>query len=186
MVLFVVLASVLPASAEPQIAINPAPTIWLAPTPMTRSDAYERLSFLVGTWMLRGFEAEGDFRDTCDWFGGGRRHLVCHATWTAPSGPREGLSVFSYRGTDGVYVYQGFRASGAVEVLVGEVSDDGRVFEFKGEDGSGSAFTLTRVAIQVNADGSIEFKEQTKTGELGTGTWTPETIVTYVRAPVRR
>ncbi len=161
------------------------PPSWLAPTPMTPSDAHERLAFLVGTWTLQGFAPDGDFRDTCDWLGAGRRHLICHATWTTASGPREGLSVFSYRATDGVYVYQGFRASGAVQMLEGRISDDGRVFEFQGEEGSGSAFTLTRVAIQVNADGSVQFKEQTKTGEAGTGTWTPEATVTYVRVPVR-
>src|SRR5688500_5052698 len=97
-------AVLLPVTAGAQVPTTAVPPNWLAPTPMTRSDAHERLSFLVVTWTLAGFGPEGDFRDTCDWLGSGRRHLVCHATWTTASGPREGLSVFSYRGTDGVYV----------------------------------------------------------------------------------
>ena len=152
---------------------------------MTPSQAHERLAFLVGTWTLAGSGPDGDFRDTCDWLGAGRRHVVCHAAWTTTTGPREGLSVFSYRAIDGVYVYQGFRASGAVQALEGRVSADGRVFEFQGEEGSGSAFTRTRVAIQINPDGSVQFKEQTMTGESAAGTWSPEAIVTYVRVPER-
>ncbi len=70
-------------------ARQPAPA-----TPMTPLAPHEKLSFLLGTWTMAGFSAAANMRETCDWLGAGRRHIVCHSRWQAASGPREGLSMF--------------------------------------------------------------------------------------------
>jgi len=162
------------------VGILAVPRVALAqeapPTPMTPSGPHEHLVMFVGTWTIAEFPAEASFRETCDWLGAGRRHMVCHSRWQAASGPREGLSIFSYREADSTYVYQGFRPSGAVQTLQGRVSEDGQTWEFWGEEGTGADRKRTRVQITPLGDGTFRFVEQTASGDAE---WSAEETVTY-------
>jgi hypothetical protein len=168
------------APPQPATTAAPAPT---AATPTTPSEPHERMAFFIGRWTIVEFPAEGGFLETCDWLGSGRRHVVCRSNWMAKSGPREGLSVFSYRSADSTYAYQGFRPSGGTQTLTGRVSSDGKLWEFDGDEGAGESRLRTRVRIRPNADGSFRFTEQTATG---TGDWSAEEVVTYRAAPAAR
>ena len=80
------------------------------PSPATASPPHELLSFFEGTWIIADARPEEGFRETCTWLAQGRRHMVCRASWQSASGPREGLSVFSYDAASGEYLYHGFRS----------------------------------------------------------------------------
>ncbi len=165
------------AAAPATRAQAPAPATKPAPaTPMTPSDPHERLMFFEGTWTYEEAAPEMQFRETCGWMPSGRRHMVCASRWQTASGPREGTSIFSYRGADKTYVYQGFRAAGGVQSLEGRVSDDGTTWEFWGEDGTGAMRTRTRVRLATLPDGGFRFSEQTA---VGPGDWSEESVVTY-------
>ncbi len=165
------------AAAPAARAQTPAPATKPAPTiPTTPSDPHERLTFFEGTWTYEEASPEMQFRETCGWMPSGRRHMVCVSRWQTPSGPREGTSIFSYRAADKTYVYQGFRAGGGVQSLEGRVSDDGSMWTFWGEDGTGATRTRTRVRIARLPDGRFRFSEQTA---VGPDDWSEESVVTY-------
>lgn len=145
-------------------------------TPMTPSEPHERLTFFEGTWTYDEAAPASNFRETCAWLPSGRRHMVCVSRSQAATGPREGYSIFSYRAPDKTYVYQGFRPNGDVQSLEGRVSDDGRTWEFWGEEGTGAMRTRTRVKIVPLDKGGFRFSEQTA---LGYGDWSPEFVVHY-------
>ncbi|MDQ3069959.1 MAG: DUF1579 domain-containing protein [Acidobacteriota bacterium] len=155
----------------PAQAAKPAPV-----TPMTPSDPHDRLTFFEGSWTYEEAAPDMQFRETCGWMPSGRRHMVCAARRQTTSGPREGTSIFSYRAADKTYIYQGFRAGGAVQSLEGRVSDDGKTWEFWGEDGTGAMRTRTRVRIVKLESGRFRFSEQTA---VGPGDWSPESVVNY-------
>lgn len=147
-------------------------------TPMTPSEAHEQLAFFIGRWTIVEMPPEHDFAEVCDWLGSGRRHIVCHSSWQTTSGPREGLSIFSYRQSDATYVYQGFRPGGGVQTLHGRVAADGSGFEFWGEEGAGVDRTRTRVYITTLEDGRFRFVARTASGD--SEEWSEE-IVHYER-----
>lgn len=147
-------------------------------TPMTPSEPHERLAFFIGRWTIVDMPPEQDFIEVCDWLGSGRRHVVCRSRWQATSGPREGLSIFSYRQSDAAYVYQGFRPSGGVQTLHGRAAADGSGFEFWGEEGAGADRTRTRVQITTVGDGRFRFVARTASGD--SEQWSEE-VIHYVR-----
>ena len=62
------------------------------PSPSERSEPHEALAFYEGTWTRLDGKPEEDFRETCSWLPGGRRHMVCRARWQTANGPRETLA----------------------------------------------------------------------------------------------
>ncbi len=155
----------------PKPPTQPAPVV-----PMTPSDPHERLTFFEGTWTYDEAAPEAKFREVCGWMPSGRRHMVCVSRSQTASGPREGMSIFSYRVADKTYVYQGFRADGVVQSLEGRVADDGTTWEFWGEEGTGAMRTRTRVRISALPDRRFLFSEQTA---VGPGDWSKEFVVHY-------
>ena len=147
-------------------------------TPMTPSEPHERLAFFIGGWTIVEMPAEQKFTEVCDWLGSGRRHVVCHSSWQAANGPREGLSIFSYRQTDATYVYQGFHPGGGVQTLQGRAAADGNGFEFWGEEGAGADRTRTRIRITAVEDGGFRFVARIARGD--SDEWSEE-VVHYTR-----
>ena len=145
--------------------------------PATPSAPHERLGFFEGTWTIREFPAEQRYRETCAWLAAGRRHMVCRSRWSAPGGPREGMSMFSFRAADSTYLYYGLRAGGGVEALEGHPQGGGWVFE--SDSGTGSARRRVRVTIAPPVDGSMRFIEETSAGD---GPWKRDEV-NYVQAP---
>ena len=80
-------------------------------SPMERSEPHEALAFFEGTWTVPG---KDDWRETCSWLAGGRRHIVCAPRWRFPNMTFEGLSVFSYDEKSGEYLAHRFKAFGRV------------------------------------------------------------------------
>lgn len=148
-------------------------------TPMTPSEPHERLAFFVGRWTIVEMPPEQGFVETCDWLGSGRRHVVCHSRWQVTGGPREGLSIFSYQPADGSYVYQGFRSNGGTQTLQGRAGEDGKSWEFRGEEGVGAERERTRVEITALEHGRFRFVQRTATGDSEERT---EEVITYARA----
>ena len=83
--------------------------------------------------------------ETCAWLNAGRRHMICRSAWRVATGPREGVSIFSYRAADSTYLYYGLRAGGAVQALEGHRLPSG--WQFLGETGAGPTRQRTRVTI---------------------------------------
>lgn len=128
---------------------------------------------------MEEFPASQEFRETCEWLPLGRRHMVCRARFKTASGqPREGMSVFSYRASDGKYVHQAFSSSGAIETVVGTASADGRSWEFTLDGGTGDARVRKRIKVTPLDGGRFRFSEQTAKGD---GDWSAEEVVTYRR-----
>ena len=147
------------------------------PTPDTPLAPYEEMAFFLGTWTIEEMPAEQAYVETCDWLPAGRRHMVCRASYVSSRGPREAMSLISYRPADSTYMYYGMRASGIVQVLEAHILDGG-VWEFQGEEGTGDERVRTRVVLtRLNPD-RFRFEQQTATGLEEWGE--PETIH-YVR-----
>lgn len=149
-----------------------------APTPMTPSEPHEALSFYEGSWTVQERPAEEQFNETCAWLNAGRRHMVCRSRWRAATGPREGMSLFSYRATDSTYLYHGLRAGGAVEALEGRLIPGG--FQFwtpraQGTAGERIRVTMTRVGPQ-----RFDFVAESS---VDGGPWKAEGTEHYVPAP---
>jgi hypothetical protein len=164
---FCVLSGV--ASAQPA----PPPA-----TPMTPSAPHEAMGLFIGSWTIAEMPAEMQFRETCDWPGSGRRHVVCRSTWQAQTGPREGLSIFSYQASDSTYAYHGFRPGGSFQHLTGRTADGS--WDFWGDEGEGASRARTRVQITTDEGGGFTFTEQTATGDAE---WGEAEVVHYVRTP---
>jgi len=146
-------------------------------TPMTPSPPHEALSLFVGEWTTAESKPEEQFRETCDWLAEGRRHMVCRSRWLTATGPREGLSIFSYDPAAGQYVYHGYRSGGATEVLRGQASPTGFVFE--SAPGAGSSSAATRVTL-ARTVGGFDFLSETAEAA---GEWKTAGKVTYLRQP---
>lgn len=136
------------------------------------------MSFFLGTWTIEELPAEQAYTETCEWLPAGRRHVVCRASYLSSRGPREAMSLFSYRAADSTYLYYGLRPGGAVQTLEARILEDGR-WEFHGEDGAGDARVRTRVVLTRLDPDRFRFEEQTATGAAS---WSDPETVHYVRA----
>lgn len=136
---------------------------------------HEALRFFEGTWTVEGAPPEQDFRETCRWMTGGRRHMVCVSRWNATDGAREGMSIFSYDAVQGRYQYHGFRSGGAVVVHQGQAEADG--WRFSSEQGEGEARVRTRVTITGRPEGFLLVAESAR----GDGEWRRTSEVRYLR-----
>ena len=148
-------------------------------TPVTPSPAHEALTFFEGSWTIEERPRAQGFVETCAWLPAGRRHMVCRSTWSAPTGAREGWSIFSYRAADSTYLYYGVRAGGAVEAMVGRRLADG--WEFLSEVGAGP--TRQRVRVTITRLEAQRFRLLASTS-VGDGPWTVADTEHYV--PARR
>jgi hypothetical protein len=149
-------------------------------TPMTPSPPHEALTFFEGAWTIEERPAEQHLVETCAWLSAGRRHMVCRSTWRVATGPREGVSVFSYRAADSTYLYYGLRAGGAVEALEGKAVPGG--FQFWTPGGAAPGRARTRVTMTRLGPQRFQFVAESA---LGDGPWTPEGTEHYVPAPRR-
>lgn len=157
-------------------ALVPLWTLGQEPAPSVPSAPHERLAFFEGTWTVAELPPEQSFRETCSWLTDGRRHMLCRSRWTTPTGPREGLSIFSYSHDTADYLYHGFRAAGSVVTHRGVQKDDGWLFT--SEQGEGSAKTMTRITIARVAGGDMQFTQESTTGG---GPWAVKAKVLYKR-----
>lgn len=131
--------------------------------PDTPLPPYERLAFFEGTWTVADTPPERQFRETCAWMEGGRRHMVCRTRSRTASGQwREGISMFSYRASDSTYLYYGLRSGGATDAQAGHATADG--WRFSGESGTGAARRRVRVTITGTPEGFL-LVEDTATGD---------------------
>jgi hypothetical protein len=146
----------------------------VATTPMTPSAPHEALGFFEGTWTVEESAPERRFVETCTWLDGGRRHMICRSTWQTVSGPREGMSIFSFRAEDSTYLYYGLRADGAVEALQGRCLPDG--WEFSREEGVGANRQRSRVTIARLTQNRFRFVVESAEGD---GPWILEDTVHY-------
>ena len=135
--------------------------------PMTPSPPHEALTFFEGSWTIEERPPEDGLVETCAWLPAGRRHMVCRSTWRTETGPREGVSIFSYRAADSTYLYYGLRAGGAAVMMQGRRLPDG--WEFSNDEGSGAGRVRTRVTITRLNDKRFRLVAETATGD---GPWT--------------
>lgn len=153
------------------------------PSPMTPSPAHEALEFFAGSWTLKELPAARQFRETCGWLEGGRRHMVCRSRSLTASGEwRDGISMFSYRSADSTYLYYGLRPNGATETLTGRRLGTAQSpgWQFDGGGGQGATRVRTRVTITKEGGGTFRLLEQMAEGD---GAWNAGDAVTYVPAP---
>lgn len=149
------------------------------PAPDTPLPEYEALGFFEGTWTIAELPPEQEFRETCAWLPGGRRHMVCRSRFRAANGAlREGLSLFSYDPATGTYLYYGLRPSGAVETNRG--SFDGERWFLTGEDRNGETVRRRRITIRGAEGGGYHFVEESSDGEAP---WRVEAEYRFVPVP---
>lgn len=133
------------------------------PRPLDHSPPHERLGFFEGSWTTADATPEEGFLEVCAWLAEGRRHMVCKSRWNTSSGPREGLSVFSYDSANEEYVYNGFRAGGSHVIQRG--SEQGGRWQFRSERGNGADRLRSRVTIEPNDRGFTLLSETSKGDE---------------------
>lgn len=149
-------------------------------TPMTPSPPHEALTFFEGTWTTEESAPESRFVETCAFMASGRRHMICRSTWQTSTGPREGMSIFSYNAGDSTYLYYGLRSSGLVEPMRGRLLPDGRGWQFTSEKGGGLDRLRERVTITPAGD-RFRLVAESATGD---GPWKVEGTQNY--RPARR
>lgn len=174
--ILVMLPSLAAAQATGSAPVRPV-------SPMTPSPAHEPLGFFVGSWTVKELPASRQFRESCGWLEGGRRHMVCRSRSLSASGEwRDGISMFSYRAADSTYLYYGLRPNGATEALtgrrIGTAQSPG--WQFEGGGGHGATRVRTRVTITKESDGTFRLLEQMAEGD---GAWNAGDAVTYIPAP---
>lgn len=145
-------------------------------TPMTQPNSHEALSFFEGTWTTEESLPKEGFVETCSWLNGGRRHMVCRSRRQTGSGPREGMSIFSYRETDSTYLYHGFRSNGEVEVLEGQPVANGWLFSHEIDMG----ITRQRTRVTITRLSNDHFKLVAESAE-GDNPWVVEGTANYRR-----
>ncbi len=152
-------------------------------TPMTPSPPHEALSFFEGSWTTEESPPERNFVETCAFMNAGRRHMICRSTWETTTGPREGMSIFSYDAADSTYLYYGLRADGLVEPMRGHHSGDGKGWVFIAEKGEGAARLRERVNITTLGGGRFRLVAESATGD---GAWKVDGTFHYRPAGERR
>ena len=65
--------------------------------PSQQGRPVEQLSVFEGTWAREGGPPTETLRETCSWFPGVRRHLVCEAAGQVQNSPVRSLRIYSYR-----------------------------------------------------------------------------------------
>jgi hypothetical protein len=136
------------------------------PSPAEPSPPHEKLAFFEGTWMAADSASVRGFRESCAWLPEGRRHMVCRSRWNTSAGPREGLSILSYDGVSGEYVYNGFRPGGAHVGQRGR-EENGR-WTFSSELGQAGERTRQRVTIEADGRGGFTLLTEVARGD---GAW---------------
>jgi hypothetical protein len=147
----------------------------VAPTAAPAVDPYQALSFFEGSWTIAGLPAGTRFDESCAWLPPTRRHLVCRSRTETAGGVQEGLGVFSYRASDGMYVYRSFDPNGEVDVLEGRLV--GGTWHFNGLSGSGANARRTRITITPGGERSFRLAQEMATG---TGAFQPQPDLHYV------
>lgn len=142
-------------------------------SPMERSEPHEALAFFEGTWTVPG---KDDWRETCSWLAGGRRHIVCAPRWRFPNMTFEGLSVFSYDDKSGEYLAHRFKAFGRVSTERGQRIPRG--FRFMNEHGSGADRVRERFTLEEGVAGRVNTVLETAKGD---GPWVTEDRDEYLR-----
>ncbi|MES2960658.1 MAG: hypothetical protein V4792_20885 [Pseudomonadota bacterium] len=145
------------------------------PSPSTRSEPHEALSFYEGIWTILDNKQEG-YRETCSWLAEGRRHIVCRARVQGANGTRETLGVYSYDPLSGEYLYHGFGARGGVSTERGQRIPKG--FLFRSERGTGADKVQVRFTIAEAAQGRVNTVSETSTAG---GPWIVEERLEYLR-----
>lgn len=166
LVIVVLLATALPLAEQAAL------------TPMTPSSAHEALLFFEGAWTIEERPAAEHFVETCSWLNAGRRHMMCRSVWSAASGPREGLSIFSFDAADSTYRYYGLRTGGAAVPMTGRRLDAG--WEFLRETGAGA--TRQRERVMISRLDARRFRLVAESA-VGDDAWTHEGTEHYVPAP---
>ena len=148
------------------------------PVPIEPSAPHERLRFLEGTWTTSNSSPEQAFRESCAWLPEGRRHMVCRSRWKTATGPREGMSIFSYDAAAREYVYNGLRAGGTYVTLRG-TEENGR-WVLHSESGKGAERSRSRVTIEPNQQGGFNFLSEASTGDEP---YKEQAKFAYIRVP---
>lgn len=150
---------------------------------MTPSAPHEALTFFEGTWTTEESAPESRFVESCSFMNAGRRHMICRSTWQTSTGPREGMSIFSYSAADSTYLYYGLRSGGLVEPMRGRIRPNG-TWEFSAEKGMGADRVRERVTITRIGPQRFRLVAESATGD---GPWKTEGTQTYLPAtPVSR
>lgn len=144
-------------------------------TAPTAGDPYEALSFFEGQWTIAALPAGTRFDEACTWLPSTRRHLVCRSRTESANGVREGLGIFSYRASDGMYVYRSFDPNGEVDTLEGRLVDG--IWHFSGLAGAGTNARRSRITISPGGERSFRLAQEIATG---TGPFVPQPDVHYV------
>jgi hypothetical protein len=125
--------------------------------PTSPRPAHERLAVFEGVWTTAERAAGVEFRETCSWMDGGRRHMICRARSTGPQGVIENRTIYSYRGRDSTYVVTALLANGQLWTYHGR-PDGGRwVFHLQ-DDRPGSSQRLRMTVIP--GEDRIRFVEE--------------------------
>lgn len=139
------------------------------------TDPYQALSFFEGNWTIAGLPQGTRFDESCAWLSNVRRHLVCRSRTESANGVQEGLGVFSYRATDGTYLYRSFDPNGDVNTFEGRMVGD--TWQFNGTLGTGTQARRTRLTITPGGERSFLLAEESATGN---GPWQRQPTVRYV------
>ena len=146
--------------------------------PAANAEPHEALAFFEGSWTTSTSTPEDDFRETCSWLPGARRHMVCRSSWMSGGERREGLSVFSYDASSNEYRYHGFRSGGAVVFQTGQRIAGG--WSFTADRGTGDDRVRSRVTMRRVADDRFSFLSESAKGDKP---WTVAAQFDYVRVP---
>ncbi len=105
-----------------------------------RSAAMEKLSFMVGEWVIET-PADGQVgTDSCEWLG--TAFLTCETLFTSPSGEEVRLlSVYGYDTAMERYTWVRYYSNGLIDDHIGWL--DGDVWRWVQRDSAGGRFRLT-------------------------------------------
>jgi hypothetical protein len=117
----------------------------------------ERLAVFEGEWISADASGAVATRDTCAWLEGARRHMSCRRRTDTPSGAREQLLVYSYRGSDSTYTVTVFLTGGQVWHYAGRV--DGERWTFDLVSPVVNAAVRIRQVVRTTPD-SLHFVEE--------------------------
>ncbi len=103
--------------------------------------------------------------------------MICRSTWQTATGPREGMSIFSYNAVDSTYLYYGLRAGGLVEPMRGRILPNDGGWEFIAEKGTGKDRVRERVTITRIGPRRFRLVAESATGD---GAWKTDGTQTYL------